>query len=155
MLAIDQITTSCTFKFTISAVHPKKRKKITDSGNKMQQKLSCDNKNDGSCSSYTSLYQPHITNRFLNNHLKPHIGTPSGFHNNLEMSQTRAATARLARLARIQSRHPQAAQHFTEGVASALRQWTALELAVHHQWGGPQSAERAEALIPEIVDRRR
>eukprot|EP01032_Pedospumella_encystans_P017950 gene17950-20444_t len=65
------------------------------------------------------------------------------------MSQTRAATARLAR---IQSRHPQAAQYFTEGVGSALRQWTALELAVHHQWGGPQSAERAEALVKDIVD---
>eukprot|EP01032_Pedospumella_encystans_P020438 gene20438-23215_t len=50
------------------------------------------------------------------------------------MSQTRAATARLARLARIQSRHPQAVQYFTEG------------------WGGPQSAERAEALVKDIVD---
>ena len=33
-----------------------------------------------------------------------------------------------------------------------MRRWTALELAVYHQWGGPQSAERAEALIKEIVD---
>ena len=56
------------------------------------------------------------------------------------MAQTRAATAQLA------------AQYFTEGVGSTLRQWTALELAVYHQWGGPQSAERAEALVKEIVD---
>jgi len=62
------------------------------------------------------------------------------------MSQTRAATARLARLARIQSRHPQAVQYFSEGVGSAL------ELAVHHQWGGHQSAQRAEELVQEIVD---
>lgn len=37
-------------------------------------------------------------------------------------------------------------------MGSTLRQWTALELAVHHQWGGPQSAERAEGLVKEIVD---
>lgn len=70
----------------------------------------------------------------------------------LAMSQTRAATARLARLAEINSRHPQAVQYFTEGVGSVLRQWTALELAVHHQWGGPQSSARADALVKEIVE---
>ncbi len=37
-------------------------------------------------------------------------------------------------------------------MGTALRQWTALELAVHHQWGGPQSAQRAEELVQEVVD---
>ena len=69
-----------------------------------------------------------------------------------EMSQTRAATARLARLAELNARHPQAVQYFTEGVGSVLRQWTALELAVHHQWGGPQSSARADSLVTEIVE---
>ena len=68
------------------------------------------------------------------------------------MAQTRAATARLARQAEIESRHPQAVQYFTEGVGSVLRQWTALELAVFHQWGGPQSSERADVLVKEIVE---
>mmetsp|Transcript_8199 Transcript_8199/g.13613 ORF Transcript_8199/g.13613 Transcript_8199/m.13613 type:complete len:269 (+) Transcript_8199:65-871(+) len=65
------------------------------------------------------------------------------------MTQTRAAAARLAEIA---SRHPQSLQAFTEGVGSILRQWTALELAVHHQWGGPTSATRADELVKEIVD---
>jgi pre-rRNA-processing protein TSR2 len=69
-----------------------------------------------------------------------------------EMSITRAAAARLARQAEIESRHPQAVQYFKEGVGSVLRQWTALELAIHHQWGGPQSAERAQELVAEILE---
>ena len=48
------------------------------------------------------------------------------------MALTRAAAARLAE---INSRHPQAIQAFKEGIGSVLRQWTALELAIHHQWG--------------------
>ena len=68
------------------------------------------------------------------------------------MSQTRAMTARLGRIADLTSRHPQAIQAFSEGVGSVLRMWTALELAIHHQWGGPQSSDRAEALINEIVE---
>lgn len=50
------------------------------------------------------------------------------------------------------NRHPQAAEAFKEGIGSVLRQWTALELAVFHQWGGPTSRERAEALQKEIMD---
>ena len=68
------------------------------------------------------------------------------------MTQTRAQAAKLARLAEINSRHPDAVQLFTKGVESVLRQWTALELAVHHQWGGPKSADSADALVDEIVD---
>ena len=70
----------------------------------------------------------------------------------LNMAQTRAASARLARQAEIESRHPQAVQYFTEGVGSVLRQWTALELAVFHQWGGPTSSARADDLVKEIVE---
>jgi len=32
-----------------------------------------------------------------------------------------------------ESWHPQAVTSFKEGLGSVLRQWTALELAVHHQ----------------------
>jgi Pre-rRNA-processing protein TSR2 len=32
-----------------------------------------------------------------------------------------------------------------------FRQWTGLELAVFHQWGGPSSTERAEALMEEVL----
>lgn len=49
------------------------------------------------------------------------------------------------------SRHPEADQYFKEGLGSVFRQWTALELAVFHQWGGPSSAERANALVIEIL----
>jgi hypothetical protein len=70
----------------------------------------------------------------------------------ISMSQTRAQTARLARIADINARHPEAIQWFTKGVESTLKQWTALELATFHQWGGPGSNERAEALVVEIVE---
>lgn len=61
--------------------------------------------------------------------------------------QTRSAT-----LAGRPPRHPDADKYFKEGLGSIFRQWTALELAVHHQWGGPSSAERAAALQKEILD---
>jgi hypothetical protein len=61
--------------------------------------------------------------------------------------QTRAQAARAARLA---LRHPQADEAFTCGLGSVLRQWTALELAVFHQWGGDGSGEMASRLIDEI-----
>ena len=64
------------------------------------------------------------------------------------MALTRATAARQAEIA---SRHPQAVQFFTEGLGSTLRQWTALELAVHHQWGGINSNDKAEALVNELV----
>ena len=61
---------------------------------------------------------------------------------------TRSAAARAARLAR---RHPQAAEAFASSLKSALRQWTALELAVFHQWGGDDSGELASKLVEEIL----
>ena len=48
-------------------------------------------------------------------------------------------------------KHPEQLRCFTEGVGSVFRQWTALELAVHHQWGGPTSTERAGALLEEVL----
>lgn len=65
------------------------------------------------------------------------------------MAITRSKAAHQAFLASL---NPQSLEAFKEGVGSVLRQWTALELAVHHQWGGPTSKERAEALRTEIVD---
>eukprot|EP01039_Chlorochromonas_danica_P009744 gene9744-10778_t len=65
------------------------------------------------------------------------------------MAVTRSKAARSAEAAL--NRHPMAVEAFKEGVGSVLRQWTALELAVFHQWGGPSSKERADALGDEIV----
>ncbi|KAJ1424836.1 Pre-rRNA-processing protein TSR2-domain-containing protein [Ochromonadaceae sp. CCMP2298] len=65
------------------------------------------------------------------------------------MTITRAQAARQAEIA---TWHPQAVSAFTEGVGSILRQWTALELAVHYQWGGPSSSDRADDLVKELVD---
>lgn len=33
----------------------------------------------------------------------------------------------------LESLHPQCVEAFKEGLGSILRQWTALELAIHHQ----------------------
>jgi pre-rRNA-processing protein TSR2 len=63
------------------------------------------------------------------------------------MAITRAAAAKSAFLAN----NPEAVNAFKSGVSSALRQWTALELAVHHQWGGDLSKEKAEYLLNEIL----
>lgn len=49
------------------------------------------------------------------------------------------------------SRHPQADETFLLGLQSVFRQWTALNLAISHQWGGPSSDRKAEALIEEIM----
>ena len=38
-----------------------------------------------------------------------------------------------------------------KGVRSVMRQWTALELAVNHGWGGRSSAEKAGHLIEDVL----
>lgn len=43
--------------------------------------------------------------------------------------QTRSAAA-------LAARHPQCDAAMIEGITSVFRQWTALELAIFHQWGG-------------------
>lgn len=73
---------------------------------------------------------------------------PSSF----TMALTRSATARINRIADINSKQPQAMQFFMDGVGSVLKQWTALELAIHHQWGGPSSTEKAIVLQRELID---
>lgn len=39
---------------------------------------------------------------------------------------------------------------FKRGILAVLQQWTALELAIHHHCGGPDSGEYAEALQDEL-----
>jgi pre-rRNA-processing protein TSR2 len=63
------------------------------------------------------------------------------------LTRSKAAAAAAAA-----NRHPQAVEAFKEGLGSVLRQWTALELAVFHQWGGPDSKQRAEGLQQELLD---
>lgn len=65
------------------------------------------------------------------------------------MAVTRAKAAAIQLAA---SRHPQAVEAFKEGVGAVLRQWTALELAVFHQWGGPTSKERADVLREILIE---
>ncbi len=65
------------------------------------------------------------------------------------MAVTRAKAAAMQAAA---NRHPQAAEAFKEGIGAVLRQWTALELAVFHQWGGPSSKERADVLREILID---
>lgn len=60
---------------------------------------------------------------------------------------TRASAAAAA----AANRHPQCMQQFKEGLRSIFRQWTGLELAVFHQWGGPSSTERADSLVEEVL----
>ena len=59
---------------------------------------------------------------------------------------TRAAAAETRR----KSRHPEADEAFRRGLGSIFRQWTALDLAVSHQWGGPASADKAARLLDEV-----
>ena len=51
----------------------------------------------------------------------------------------------------IKARHPQADAAFTSGVTSVFSQWTALELAVVHGWGGTDSKKKADALLDDVL----
>lgn len=46
----------------------------------------------------------------------------------------------------------EAIRAFQEGTNSIFRQWTALELAVHNQWGGPNSSDKANDMINEVLE---
>lgn len=46
---------------------------------------------------------------------------------------------------------PEQQEAFKQGVQSIMRQWTALELAVHHGWGGLDSANKADMLIEDVI----
>jgi hypothetical protein len=45
----------------------------------------------------------------------------------------------------------EAVRAFQAGTQSIFRQWTALELAVHNQWGGPASEDKAGDMISEVL----
>jgi hypothetical protein len=51
----------------------------------------------------------------------------------------------------LTEKNPEYYRVFREGVLSTFRQWTALELAVHNQWGGPSSASKADSLVSEVL----
>ena len=53
---------------------------------------------------------------------------------------------------RLLLRHPEAEGAFEASTRAIFHQWTALELAVSNQWGGPDSKEKAEDLCAEILD---
>ena len=61
---------------------------------------------------------------------------------------TRSAAAKAAATA---ARDPMAYNQFKEGLRSIFRQWTGLELAVFHQWGGASSSDRADQLVEEVL----
>jgi len=50
------------------------------------------------------------------------------------------------------ARHSDHLINFKIGVQSMFRQWTALSLAVHNQWGGPSSAQHADNLVQSMID---
>lgn len=62
------------------------------------------------------------------------------------MTRSQAAAAAL----RAQ-RHPKADETFRLGLESVFRQWTALNLAISHGWGGPQSQQKANILLEDIM----
>lgn len=46
---------------------------------------------------------------------------------------------------------PQHKPVFEEGVALAFGRWTALQLGVLNEWGGPNSREKAQSLLEEVI----
>lgn len=50
------------------------------------------------------------------------------------------------------ARHPDHLVNFKIGIQTIFRQWTALCLAVHNQWGGPNSAQKANDLVQTMID---
>ena len=58
---------------------------------------------------------------------------------------------RAARAARLAARHPQADEHFLAGLNAVFATWTALELAVHHEWGGSNSKDKAERCVSSFL----
>lgn len=46
---------------------------------------------------------------------------------------------------------PQHKAVFEEGVALSFGRWTALQLGVANEWGGPSSREKAQALLEDVI----
>lgn len=47
---------------------------------------------------------------------------------------------------------PQAQPAFEEGIKLLFRRWTALTLAVENQWGGVNSADKANYLVEDTIE---
>ena len=65
------------------------------------------------------------------------------------MSSFNTQTRSMAILA---ARHPEAPQYFKAGMSAVFKMWTALELALFHQWGGQQGGEAALDLQEELYN---
>ena len=50
------------------------------------------------------------------------------------------------------ARHPEAPRYFKEGLSAVFKMWTALELALFHQWGGHHGGEAAADLQEELFN---
>jgi pre-rRNA-processing protein TSR2 len=46
---------------------------------------------------------------------------------------------------------PEAKAGFEEGVGLVFSQWTALCLAVEQEWGGPDSEDKANHMIDDVI----
>lgn len=43
-------------------------------------------------------------------------------------------------------------QNFIEGLSIILKRWTALQLAIEMEWGGPHTVEKAQDLEDSLID---
>jgi hypothetical protein len=55
-------------------------------------------------------------------------------------------------MAILAARHPETMAAFRAGLSAVFKMWTALELALFHQWGGQQGGEAASDLQEELID---
>lgn len=51
----------------------------------------------------------------------------------------------------VANRHPDTIPHFQQGLEAVFRMWTALELALFHQWGGSNGSNVATELQEEVM----
>jgi pre-rRNA-processing protein TSR2 len=70
---------------------------------------------------------------------------------------TRSKSSAQARFERryqaaLQKYSQECIESFNTGINAILHQWTALELAVYHRWGGPASVEQVECLQYELFE---
>jgi len=52
----------------------------------------------------------------------------------------------------VAARHPEYELYFRRGMGSVFRMWTALELAIFHQWGGSSGQQVVAELEEELMD---
>lgn len=116
----------------------------------------------GPCNGFSGLFR----RQFLSDHklssLLRHqslLLSPIKAHSVAQHSMSAMLTRSKAATAEAQaSRHPQANEAFKEGLCSVLRQWTALELALFHGWGGGAAgagrggSAAVEALQAELLN---